>query len=92
MSSKNKSNNKTSVNKSSKEPPKKSSFIERQWTEDIKGEYDNDGFFITPNGSFWDPDGVYFNREGVDKHGGKYNEEGEYVPGKDGTKNRIVRK
>ena len=81
MSSKDKSNNKTSINKSSKDPPKKSSFIERQWTEDTKGEYDNDGFFITPNGSFWDPDGVYFNRDGVDKHGGKYNNEGEYIPG-----------
>ena len=81
MSSKAKSSNKSSQNKTTKAKPKKDSFIERQWTEDTKGEYDNDGFFITPNGSFWDPDGVYFNKEGFDKHGGKYNDEGEYVPG-----------
>ena len=57
-------------------------FIEREWTEEIEGHLDNDGFFITPNGSFWDPDYVYFNREGFDKHGGRYDEKGEYVPGK----------
>lgn len=57
-------------------------FIERVLTDDIDGEYDNDGFFITPNGSFWDPDGVYFNREGFDRHGGYYEDNGEYIPGK----------
>ena len=56
-------------------------FIEREWTEDIEGKLDDDGFFITPNGSFWDPDYVYFNRDGFDKHGGKYDETGEYIPG-----------
>ena len=59
-----------------------SNFVEREWNEEIKGEYDEDGFFITPNGSFWDPDYVYFNREGYDKHGGRYNDNGEYIPGK----------
>ena len=59
-----------------------SNFVEREWNEGIKGEYDEDGFFITPNGSFWDPDEVYFNREGYDKHGGRYNDDGEYIPGK----------
>ena len=48
----------------------------------MEGEYDDEGFFETPNGSFWDPDGVYFNREGYDKHGGYYDENDEYVPGK----------
>ena len=58
-------------------------FIERVFTDDIEGDYDEDGFFITPNGSFWDPDGVYFNRQGYDKHGGYYDDSnGEYVPGK----------
>ena len=57
-------------------------FVEREWTEEIEGHLDDDGFFITPNGSFWDPDYVYFNREGFDKHGGKYDEKGEYIPGK----------
>ena len=67
------------------EPEKKTEkqpFIEREWTEDIEGKLDEDGFFITPNGSFWDQDYVYFNREGFDKHGGRYDENGEYVPGK----------
>ena len=56
-------------------------FIEREWTNEIEGHLDDDGFFITPNGSFWDPDYVYFNREGFDKHGGRYDEKGEYIPG-----------
>ena len=41
-------------------------------TKDTKGEFDEDGFFTTPNGSFWDMDGEYFNRYGYDIHGGKY--------------------
>ena len=56
-------------------------FVEREFSEYIEGEYDDEGFFNTPNGSFWDPDGVYFNKEGYDRHGGYY-ENGEYVPGK----------
>jgi len=39
-------------------------------------------FFTIPNGFFWDPDGVYFNREGYDKHGGYYDDNDKYVPGK----------
>ena len=58
-------------------------FIERELNDDVEGDYDEDGFFNTPNGSFWDPDGVYFNREGYDKHGGYYDEKTqEYIPGK----------
>ena len=58
-------------------------FVERELNDEVEGEYDEDGFFNTPNGSFWDPDGVYFNREGFDKHGGYYDEETqEYIPGK----------
>ena len=56
-------------------------FIEREWNEDIKGELDEEGFFTTPNGSFWDPDYVYFNREGYDKHGGYYDDDLNYIPG-----------
>ena len=59
----------------------KKEFIEREWNEQIEGHLDDDGFFVTPNGSFWDPDYVYFNHEGFDKHGGKYDEKGEYIPG-----------
>ena len=56
-------------------------FVEREWNENIEGELDEHGFFITPNGSFWDPDYVYFNREGYDKHGGYYDENDYYIPG-----------
>ena len=58
-------------------------FVERELNDEVEGDYDEDGFFITPNGSFWDPDGVYFNRDGYDKHGGYYDDKTqEYVPGK----------
>ena len=58
-------------------------FVERELNDEVVGEYDEDGFFNTPNGSFWDPDGVYFNKEGYDKHGGYYDDQTqEYVPGK----------
>ena len=60
----------------------KKTFVERIFRDDLEGEYDDEDFFETPNGSFWDPDGVYFNREGYDKHGGYYDENDEYVPGK----------
>ena len=59
----------------------KKPFVERILDDYVEGEYDDEGFFNTPNGSFWDPDGVYFNREGKDKHGGYYDENQEYVPG-----------
>lgn len=38
-------------------------------------------FFRTPNGSFWDPDDEYFNRNGFDIHGGYYLQDMEYIPG-----------
>ena len=56
-------------------------FIEKIFNDEIEGEYDEEGFFVTPDGSFWDPDGVYFNNEGYDKYGGYY-KNGEYIPGK----------
>ena len=57
-------------------------FVERELNDEVVGDYDEEGFFNTPNGSFWDPDGVYFNREGYDKHGGYYDDNQEYIPGK----------
>ena len=62
-------------------PPNLKDFVEREFNDFIEGEYDEFGFFNTPNGSFWDPDGVYFNRDGFDKHGGYYDDNNEYVPG-----------
>ena len=75
------SNNKME-NADNKEASNKKTFVERIFHDDIEGEYDHQGFFNTPNGSFWDPDGVYFNREGFDKHGGYYDENNVYIPGK----------
>ena len=43
-------------------------FVEREFSDNIEGEYDDEGFFNTPNGSFWDPDGVYFNKEGSGRY------------------------
>ena len=45
------------------------------------GKLDDEGFFRTPNGSFWDPDNEYFNREGFDVHGGFYTKDLEYIEG-----------
>jgi hypothetical protein len=50
---------------------------------DTVGQLDNLQFFRTPNGSFWDDDGEYFNRHGFDVHGGHYSKEIEYIPGPD---------
>lgn len=53
----------------------------RPFVEVEGGKTDENGFYRTPNGSFWDVDGVYFNREGVDVHGGHYDKEFNYHPG-----------
>ena len=53
----------------------------RKRTKETKGKLDEDGFFTTPNGSFWDMDGEYFNRYGFDIHGGKYIDKLDYIPG-----------
>ena len=50
-------------------------------TKETKGEFDEDGFFTTPNGSFWDMDGEYFNHFGYDIHGEKYIDKLDYIPG-----------
>jgi hypothetical protein len=51
--------------------------------QSIIGKLDDLGFYRTPNGSFWDIDEEYFNRNGFDIHGGSYNKELEYIPGAD---------
>lgn len=53
----------------------------RTRNKDTLGVLDDDGFFRTPNGSFWDCDGEYFNRYGYDIHGGYYVNVLDYVPG-----------
>ena len=57
-------------------------FIDKQFKECEGGYYDENNFYISPDGSFWDPDGVYFNKEGFDRHGGFYDDNLEYQPGK----------
>jgi len=44
------------------------------------GKYDDDGFYILPDGGFFDPEGFLFDTEGFDAIGGKYDDEGKYVP------------
>lgn len=55
--------------------------IAREFKEVEGGQYDKHGFYHTPNGSFWDCDGIYFDRLGKDVHGGHYDENMEYLPG-----------
>ena len=43
------------------------------------GAYDDDGFFIMEDKSFYDPLGYYFDEQGYDTVGGRYNSEGFYV-------------
>ena len=57
--------------------------VKRKRDPFIKGKLDNEGFYRTPNGSFWDPDGEYFNRNGFDINSGFYSDLGEYIPGPD---------
>jgi len=56
-------------------------FFERPFEEVEGGYYDGKGFYCTPEGSFWDENGVYFNRHGVDRHGGYYDDFCNYIPG-----------
>jgi hypothetical protein len=56
-------------------------FFDRPFEEVEGGYYDGKGFYCTPEGSFWDENGAYFNREGLDKHGGFYDEYCIYIPG-----------
>ena len=53
----------------------------RKRAKETEAKFDDDGFFTTPNGSFWDMDGEYFNRYGYDIHGGKYIDKLDYIPG-----------
>lgn len=54
---------------------------QREFKEVDGGRYDDVGFYHTPNGSFWDTDGIYFDRNGKDVHGGFYDKEKNYHPG-----------
>jgi len=45
------------------------------------GMYDHYGCYIYPDGSFLDPNGVFFNKDGLDSNGGFYDEDFHYHPG-----------
>ena len=48
--------------------------------EAYNGSYDKDGFYILPDGDFFDQQGYYFDKEGYDENGGFYDDDnGEYV-------------
>jgi hypothetical protein len=55
--------------------------ITKEEIEKQTGKYDEDGFYILEAGGFFDPNGYFFDKDGFDASGGKYNEEGVYVPG-----------
>ena len=39
------------------------------------------GFYNLADGSFYDPDGYFFNVEGYDEFGGHYDDNNLYIPG-----------
>ena len=50
--------------------------------ENRPGKYDNDNFYILPDGDFFDPQGFYFDKKGYDQLGGHYDSvTGHYIPG-----------
>ena len=48
--------------------------------EEQEGYYDDFGFYILPDGDFYDHNGYYFDKEGYDEFGGYYDGLS-YVPG-----------
>lgn len=48
--------------------------LSRIEVEALEGEYDNDGFYILKDGDFYDAEGYYFDKNGFDSQGGRYNE------------------
>lgn len=59
----------------------KNFFIERSFHSSFDGFYDEEDFFHTPEGSFFNQNREYYNRFGYDKYGGRYNNMGVYLPG-----------
>ena len=75
------SNNNQNLNDSDDLNIECNEFFERPFEEVPDGFYDDRNFYVTPNGSFWDETGKYFNRDGFDKHHGRYDKYGVYIPG-----------
>ena len=45
----------------------------------LDGKYDEKGFYNLKDGDFYDPDGYYFDKNGFDSDGGRYNEFDNYI-------------
>jgi hypothetical protein len=75
------SNNEPLIKESDEVCTNSNEFFERPFEEVPNGFYDDRNFYVTPNGSFWDETGKYFNRDGFDKHHGRYDKYGVYIPG-----------
>ena len=48
--------------------------ISKEEIEKQKGSYDADGFYILEGKDFFDPNGYYFDKEGFDASGGRYDD------------------
>jgi hypothetical protein len=46
----------------------------------LEGKFDEDDFYILKDGDFYDPLGYYFDKDGFDENGGRYDEQGYYIP------------
>jgi hypothetical protein len=57
--------------------------ISKEEIDKQKGTYDEDGFYILEDGSFYDTYGYWFDSNGYDEFGGYYDEDGYYNPGFD---------
>ncbi len=53
--------------------------LSKEQIEALEGGYDEDGFYLLKDGSFYDPLGYYFNKDGFDETGGRYNDSGVYI-------------
>lgn len=53
--------------------------LPRYLIEQFRGHYDRDGFYLLKQGGFYDTEKMYFNKEGLDAFGGRYNKKGFYV-------------
>jgi len=70
-------------------PSPATEFLSKEAIEQLKGKYDEDGFYLLDEGGFYDPCGAYFDKDGRDAHYGFYDDSGVYVKvperiGKDG--------
>ena len=53
--------------------------LSREQIEKLEGSYDEDGFYILKAGGFYDPVCQYFNKDGYDEEGGRYDDNGVYL-------------